>query len=133
MERKLVIKIFLSFALGITLALLFCKPKKFIETKIDGRMYLLEIADTNVKRSKGLMLRKKLPSDRGMIFTFPSEGKHAFWMYKTLISLKMIWLDKNWNVVDVEEKALPCESANPAMCKTYRSEKPAKYVVEINP
>ena len=127
------LKIVASFLFGIALTILFYNPKKFVEMRIDGQPYRLEIADTNVKRAKGLMLRKKLPRDGGMVFIFPSEGRHAFCMYKTLIPLKMIWLDENWNVVDMAKNMLPCESKNPAMCKTYRPRKSAKYVVEINP
>lgn len=127
------IKIFLSFLLGITLMLLFYKPQKLIQMKIDGRVYRLEIADAKAKRAKGLMMRKKLPLDRGMLFIFPNEGTHTFWMYKTLIPLKMIWLDEDWNVVHMEKKALPCKSGNPAKCKIYKPPKPAKYVIEINP
>jgi len=57
MKGKLMIKIVTSFLCGVALTILFCKPKKFVEMRIDRQTYRLEIADTNAKRAKGLMLR----------------------------------------------------------------------------
>ncbi len=100
---------------------------------MDGKEYTLEIADTPSKREKGLMEREKLADNEGMLFIFPQEAKHSFWMYKTLIPLKMIWLDSNWEIVHVEKNVPPCREENPLRCPTYAPPRPARYVVEVNP
>lgn len=100
---------------------------------IEGKEYKLEIADTPQKRQRGLMEREFLPEDEGMLFIFPQEGYHSFWMYNTKIPLKMIWLDSNWEVVHVEESVPPCKESNPLKCPSYKPTKPARYVVEVNP
>jgi uncharacterized membrane protein (UPF0127 family) len=106
---------------------------KYKTLEIDGKEYKLEIADTSAKRTKGLMEREKLAENEGMLFIFPQEARHSFWMYKTLIPLKMVWLDSNWEIVHVEENVPPCAEENPLKCLSYTSNKPAKYVIEINP
>jgi uncharacterized membrane protein (UPF0127 family) len=45
----------------------------------------------------------------------------------------MVWLDKNWEIVHIEENAQPCGKENPLKCPYYTPDKPAKYVIEINP
>jgi len=108
-------------------------PQKCQTLEIEGKIYQLRIADTIKSRTKGLMNRKFLGKNQGMLFIFPEEGNYSFWMFQTKIPLKIIWLDKNWKVVHTENKAIPCQEVNPLKCPTYSSPKPAKYVVEINP
>lgn len=94
----------------------------------------LEIADTPAKRAKGLMNRKSLDENSGMIFNFPTNGKHIFWMADTLISLDIVWLDENFKVVHIERNLPPCtESGNlQSLCKIYGPNDPARYVIELN-
>jgi uncharacterized protein len=117
-----------------TVVFVFLRQKKthYRELELGGVTYRLEIADTPAKRAEGLMGRKRLDENEGMLFIFPTKGKHSFWMYNTLIPLDIIWLDGDWNVVHVEKNVPPCESANPIKCPSYRPDKPAKYVVELN-
>ncbi len=105
--------------------------KKLVTIRINGEKYHLEIADSSLERGKGLMNRDSLEPKHGMLFIFPKEGKHSFWMYQTYIPLDMIWLDKNWQVVDIKRNVPPCKSKNPAYCPSYRPSKKAKYIIEI--
>lgn len=133
--KRTIIKTFFALSLITFLVIIFGwsgKPKH--KTLImDGKEYTLEIADTPSKREKGLMEREKLADNEGMLFIFPQEAKHSFWMYKTLIPLKMIWLDSNWEIVHVEKNVPPCREENPLRCPTYAPPRPARYVVEVNP
>src|SRR4030042_2848822 len=57
--------------------------------------FSVELAVTPEEREEGLMFRKNLDSDKGMLFIFEKEGKYGFWMKKTLIPLDIIWIDDN--------------------------------------
>ncbi len=102
------------------------------EFEINGKKLTVEIADTEKKRAKGLMFRTHLDYDKGMLFIFPTESKHKFWMANTKIPLDMIWLDKNFEVIHVEKNVPPCTSKVLVNCPSYGPETPAKYVLEVN-
>ena len=88
----------------------------------------IEIADDNEKRVRGLMLREKLNESEGMFFIFNDDEYWTFWMKNTLIPLDIIFIDKDFKIVDIKY-AIPCK-AEP--CEIYKSPKPAKYVLEVN-
>ena len=66
-----------------------------------------------------------------MIFIFPDEGPRAFWMKNTYIPLDMIFLNSEKEVLNVET-AQPQPNTSEEDLKLYRSEGPAKYVIEVN-
>jgi uncharacterized membrane protein (UPF0127 family) len=77
------------------------KSYKKISLKIKGQKYTLAVADTPVKRKIGLSKIKKLPRSCGMIFIYDKTVDHAFTMQKTSIPLTIIFLDKNFKIVDL--------------------------------
>jgi hypothetical protein len=87
------------------------------------------IAQTQEERSQGLQNRKALADDAGMLFIFPRNGKHRFWMKDTLIPLDMLWIDRYQTVVDIQHGAVPCR-AQP--CQIYAPDQAALYVLEVN-
>ena len=89
----------------------------------------VEIADTPQKQSKGLMFRENLKWDHGMLFIFDNESVFSFWMKDTLIPLDIIFIDKAFKIINIVDNALPCYIEP---CPDYSSEKPAKYVLEVN-
>ena len=98
-----------------------------------GRQELeVEIAANDAQRRIGLMNRNSLAERRGMLFVFEKQGYLNFWMKNTLISLDMIFIDENNKIVHVVRNAPPCRAVRDADCPKYNSEKPAKYVVEVN-
>ena len=84
-----------------------------------------EVAKTMAKRELGLMFRKKLADNRGMLFVFPSERINTFWMKNTLIPLDMVFMDAKLKVVGVVHNARPLDET-PVGVK-----QPSKFVVEI--
>src|SRR4051812_25176543 len=61
----------------------------------------VEIANSDESRTRGLMFRRDLPPDTGMIFVFPSSDEHAFWMHNTPLSLDLIFLGDDRAVAGV--------------------------------
>ncbi len=95
----------------------------------DGTYFKLEVADTPSKMERGLMFRKKLDKNKGMIFVYPTPQPSAFWMKNCLIHLDIIWLSKNGRILHMLENVPPCYGDN---CKTYTYNGRAKYVLELH-
>ncbi len=84
-----------------------------------GQVIQLEVAVTSEQQAMGLMYRKSLPADRGMLFPFSPPRPIAFWMKNTLIPLDMVFL-RNGVVEAIAANVPPCTS-DP--CPTYSSGK----------
>ena len=87
-----------------------------------------EVAATDEQVMKGLMFRKSLGKNEGMLFIFPAVNVQYFWMKNTLIPLDIIFIAENMTIVKIRH-AVPCKE-DP--CQLYSSEKPIKYVLEVN-
>lgn len=67
----------------------------------------VEVADSDQERSMGLMFRRSLPEDKGMIFLYPQDEEITMWMKNTYISLDMIFVTANGSVHRIEERTEP--------------------------
>ena len=79
---------------------------------VDGRstpQYYLRLANTEAERRQGLMYEpaENLSNRRGMLFVFPKEAEHSFWMKNTPTSLDMIFIDSKMTVVGVLQQVPP--------------------------
>lgn len=90
------------------------------------RMLRVETAVNMGERRKGLMYRRELRQDGGMLFVFPDCSVRTFWMHNTFIPLDMIFIDEEMRVVTIAEFV----RANSDL--TTSSVVPAKYVLELN-
>jgi len=88
---------------------------------------MAEVADSGPKRQQGLMFRKSLSDNEGMLFIFDEEGQHAFWMQNMLISLDIIWINQEKIIVDIITNTPPCNDA----CNIMVPRSKAKYVLEV--
>ncbi|RMD48173.1 MAG: DUF192 domain-containing protein [Ignavibacteria bacterium] len=95
------------------------KDEQFI-TKID-----IEIANTDYKRSLGLMYRNKMEENQGMLFIFPDNDYRSFWMKNTIIPLDMIFVSSNFEIINIRKNTTPFDESQ------YTSTAPAKYVIEV--
>jgi uncharacterized membrane protein (UPF0127 family) len=93
--------------------------------------FYVELADDDNERAMGLMYRKEMSDEEGMLFIFPNSQYRAFWMKNTLIPLDILYFDQNRKLININENTPPCKNTT-TRCPNYPSEKPAKYVLEIN-
>jgi uncharacterized membrane protein (UPF0127 family) len=97
-----------------------------IVTGSGEHVFQVEIARTEAEHAKGLMFRRYMPADRGMLFEFQSNDPVAFWMKNTYIGLDMVFIAPNGSVTRVVENAEPLSEA------LIPSGGPAKAVLELN-
>ncbi len=90
----------------------------------------LEIADSFWKKARGLMFRKPLGKEEGMLFVFKKECRPRFWMFGMRFPLDIVFMDKNREVVDIKKNCPPL-TLNPRTWKTYRPIRPSMYVLEV--
>jgi uncharacterized membrane protein (UPF0127 family) len=86
----------------------------------------VEIAATNDARELGLMYRKHLDEDAGMLFIFPTADPVQFWMKNTPIPLDLIFADSNGRVIGIVANAEPFSEKNVGGFG------PTIYVLEVN-
>ncbi|MCB0351371.1 MAG: DUF192 domain-containing protein [Bdellovibrionales bacterium] len=105
----------------------FEKGKLSLGTKILN----IEIAKTSEQQQQGLMFRKKLDKDSGMIFIYNSEQRLSFWMKNTFIPLSIGFFNKNQELIDIQDMA-PVTSEMQRTLPSYHSVQPAMYALEVN-
>lgn len=88
--------------------------------------FQVEVADNPSKRELGLQYRRELPPDRGMIFLFPGESQHSFWMKNTPLPLDMIFISRDKKIVGIVEQAVPFSLDSRSVAA------PSQFVLEIN-
>ncbi|MGM0546606.1 MAG: DUF192 domain-containing protein [Bacteroidota bacterium] len=84
------------------------------------------IADDDKKRNQGLMDVNNLPKDKGMLFIFDDNKSRSFWMANTPLSLDIMFVNEDYEIVRIHQNAKPFSE------KSLASEEPAKYVIETN-
>jgi uncharacterized protein len=85
----------------------------------------VEIADTTPSRTRGMMWRTSVPDATGMLFIFPHEEEHHFWMRNTLVPLDMLFLDRAGQVVGI------IAQAEPQSLDSRSVGRPSVYVLEV--
>lgn len=125
-KKNFIIVIFILIIL-ISIILYFDLNKNKI--CFDKNCFKVEIAKTMQERQEGLMFRKSLDKDSGMLFLFPEEDYYSFWMKNTSIPLDIIWIDLNKKIVYMKENAQPCFEE---FCESFKPNKKSLYVLELN-
>ena len=114
---------------------LFCNPSVasnsqhtilYLERSTDSVAFHVDIASTPQALAQGLMNRHHLAKDAGMLFVFPKLQKTKFWMKDTYLTLDLVFMDENFNVVQLHENAQPLDLTK------IDSDVPVKYVLEIS-
>jgi uncharacterized protein len=119
----------LFFAAAVALQLSACAGDPSV--KLAGKSFVVEIAQDDASRSKGLMFREQMDPDRGMLFIFSDQANRSFWMHHCKISLDILYFDKDRVLVGQALSVPPC-NLPPEQCPNYASGAPSKYVLELN-
>jgi uncharacterized protein len=96
-----------------------------IVSETSATLFAAEIADTDELRSRGLMFRHLLPSDRAMLFDFGAPRPAAMWMKNTYISLDMLFVRTDGTI------AALAENTEPLSTQVISVDEPVKGVVEL--
>jgi len=95
--------------------------------QLSAGMHLIraEVAADMASRSRGLMFRKSLAQNAGMVFVFDEASQHCMWMKNTLIPLSVAFLDDNGTIINIENMAPQTED-------THCAARPARYALEMD-
>ena len=92
---------------------------------IQGHKLTAEVAATDSSRTTGLMHRRMMPENRGMLFVFAYAQPQSFWMMNTYLPLSIAYVDEQGVIVNITDM-------QPLTTNPYPSAKPAKYALEMN-
>jgi uncharacterized membrane protein (UPF0127 family) len=84
-----------------------------------------EVAANDQNRQVGLMNRKAMPPQRGMLFVFGRENTHCMWMRNTYIPLSVAFVDGDGVIINIEDMQPQTED-------NHCAKKPARYALEMN-
>ncbi len=101
--------------------------------KIDTAIVWVDIADKDQTRAQGLMYRREMPDDEGMLFVFPQPDKQSFWMKNTYLPLDIAFVDEQLRITDIHQMKPMGDSNEPDdKLPRYESSKPVPYAIELN-
>ncbi|HUY04819.1 MAG TPA: DUF192 domain-containing protein [Rhodocyclaceae bacterium] len=84
-----------------------------------------ELANTDQSRAQGLMYRKRMPANDGMLFVFDQDERYCMWMRNTLMPLSVAFLDGRGRIINIEEMLPQTEN-------THCAARPARFALEMN-
>ena len=124
---------FLTAALLINLAFITtgcAQTRDGTWAEVGGQRFRIDVADTDELQGRGLMFRREMAADQGMLFIHDDMAPIAYWMKNTYIPLDILYFDDKMKLVSAQLNVPPC--GEQAQCPVYPSAGPAKYVLEIN-
>jgi hypothetical protein len=118
-------KLFAAFCLAAAAAAVRADALPVIELTAGINRIEAEVAATQATRMTGLMHRRTMAPQRGMLFVFDEAKQHCMWMKNTFIPLSVAFLDESGRVINVEDMQPHSEDNRCAA-------KPARYALEMN-
>ena len=97
-----------------------------IVTAAGPQIFSVEVMRNDAERARGLMHRRFLPADRGMLFDFQAEQPVMMWMRNTIIPLDMVFIARDGKIVNIAENTEPLSET------TIPSDGPVTAVLELN-
>jgi len=102
-------------------------PQKLASIQLSAGMHLIqaELARTPDEHSIGLMFRKTMAANEGMLFAFDAPRQQCFWMKNTLLPLSAAFVADDGSIVNIEDM-------KPQTLDSHCSTKPVRFVLEMN-
>jgi len=99
---------------------------KLPTTQLSAGIHIIraEVANTEATRRDGLMFRRELPGNDGMLFVFEQPDVQCFWMRNTLLPLSIAFIADDGTIVNIEDMAPQTEDPHCAR-------KPVRYALEM--
>ncbi|MFC0283370.1 DUF192 domain-containing protein [Camelimonas abortus] len=97
-----------------------------VETATGVHRFRIELRDDDAGRMTGLMHRRAMPDNHGMLFDFGREEPVAMWMKNTLLPLDMLFIRADGTILSIAENATPLST------RIIFSGGPVRYVLELN-
>ncbi|MFL5266757.1 MAG: DUF192 domain-containing protein [Stellaceae bacterium] len=88
--------------------------------------FKVEVAETPEQMTQGLMFRRSLAPDAGMLFDYKHPTTATMWMRNTLIPLDMLFVDAQGRIVNIHQRAVP------QSLDVIAAEAPVRAVIELN-
>lgn len=96
-----------------------------MELSIHKHALTAEVAGNDADRMQGLMHRRMLPENRGMLFVFPNVAYHGMWMMNTYVPLSVAFIDETGTIINIEDM-------QPHSRESHSAKKPVRYALEMN-
>lgn len=90
-----------------------------------------EKADSSWEKTRGLMFRKELAKDSGLLMVFNRERKHEIWMFGMRFAIDLIFVDREKRIVDIRHSVRPI-GRHPKTWRIYKPKQNCRYVLEVN-
>ena len=102
-------------------------PQQLPTTRLSTGMHVLQVmvARTPEQLSTGLMFRKTMGTNDGMLFVFDEPSQQCFWMKNTLLPLSIAFIDDTGIVANIDDM-------KPQTLDSHCSTKPVRFVLEMN-
>jgi len=97
-----------------------------IETAAGAHAFAVEMATTSDQHATGLMHRRAMAADAGMLFLYPAGSRVAMWMKNTLIPLDMLFIGRDGRITHIAERTVPMST------ELIGSNGPVRAVLELN-
>ncbi|WP_377296133.1 DUF192 domain-containing protein [Rhizobium sp. SGZ-381] len=102
------------------------EPLTIVTTSGARHEFSVELALDPGQREQGLMYRKQMAANEGMLFDFFEARAIQMWMRNTLIPLDMVFIDAKGTITHIHERAEPLSET------IISSQGPVNYVLELN-
>ncbi len=119
---------FVLILLAIVISFIWSNFKPTTSVQIGSGLYHVWLADTAVKREKGLSGVEYLKNNGGLLMDFQEDGNNPIWMKDMLIPIDIIWISSDKKVVHVERNVDPKLGTQ----RTYMPKKFNRYVLELS-
>jgi uncharacterized membrane protein (UPF0127 family) len=102
-------------------------PQQLPAIRLSTGMHVLQVqvAQTPEQQATGLMFRKTVGTNEGMLFIFDERRQQCFWMKNTLLPLSVAFVDDDGNIVNIDDM-------KPQTLESHCSTRPVRFVLEMN-